>query len=220
MAIQKLEFFMALDPPTTTHQEKQVRVVNGKPVFYEPQEVKTARQKLRAHLSHHIPEETFTGPLQLTTWWCFSLKGQHKNMEYRTSKPDTDNLVKMLKDVMTDLSFWKDDAQVAREVIEKYWAKTPGIYVRVDSLTKYKQVVLLGNHELMKINNDIYNGFWRKYRDNVPDPEDVKWVQILEEATNLVQKYKIHPLVVHQVQDYLDQLECRCKNMFGKGIRG
>ena len=35
-----MEFFMAMVPPTVTHQEKQVRVVNGKPKFYEPQELK------------------------------------------------------------------------------------------------------------------------------------------------------------------------------------
>lgn len=43
---------MPMIPPTTTHQEKQVRVVNGKPVFYEPQELKTARMKLTANLAN------------------------------------------------------------------------------------------------------------------------------------------------------------------------
>ena len=42
--------------------------------------------------------------------------------------------MKMLKDVMTDLRYWKDDAQVASEVIEKYWANIPGIYVKVENL--------------------------------------------------------------------------------------
>lgn len=129
-----IEFFMAMDPPTRTHQEKQVKVVSGKPVFYEPQEVKAAREKLRTHLGQHVPETEFKGPVRLTTWWCFPVKGQHHDGEYRTSRPDTDNLVKMLKDVMTDLRFWKDDAQVASEVIEKYWADIPGIYVKVESL--------------------------------------------------------------------------------------
>jgi Holliday junction resolvase RusA-like endonuclease len=72
--------------------------------------------------------------VRLTTWWCFPIKRKHHDGEYRTSKPDTDNLVKMLKDVMTDLHFWKDDAQVASEVIEKYWADIPGIYVKVENL--------------------------------------------------------------------------------------
>lgn len=109
-------------------------MVNGKPVFYEPAELKAARQKLRAHLSQHLPEEVFVGPVRLTTWWCFPIKGDHKDGDYKTSKPDTDNLVKMLKDLMTELQFWKDDAQVASEVIEKYWAELPGIYVKVESL--------------------------------------------------------------------------------------
>lgn len=129
-----IEFFMALKPPTVTHQEKQVHVVNGKPVFYEPSELKAARAKLKAHLGRHIPDDKFTGPVRLTTWWCFPISGTHQNGEYKTSRPDTDNLVKLLKDVMTELHFWKDDAQVASEVIEKYWAEVPGIYVKVENL--------------------------------------------------------------------------------------
>ena len=42
--------------------------------------------------------------------------------------------MKLLKDIMTELHFWKDDAQVASEVTEKYWADIPGIYVKVESL--------------------------------------------------------------------------------------
>lgn len=132
--MMEAEFFMPMIPPTCTHQEKQVHVVKGKPVFYEPAELKAAREKLRAHMGRHIPDEKMTGPLRLTTWWCFPIKGKHKDGEYKTSKPDTDNLVKMLKDVMTELHFWQDDAQVACEVICKYWADQPGIYVKVESL--------------------------------------------------------------------------------------
>lgn len=130
-----IDFFMPMKKvPTVTHQEKQVHVVNGKPIFYEPEELKAARAKFQAYLGQHVPEKRFTGPVRLTTWWCFPVTGKHKNGEYKTSKPDTDNLVKLLKDVMTELHFWKDDAQVASEVIEKYWADLPGIYVKVESL--------------------------------------------------------------------------------------
>lgn len=130
-----IEFFMAMKKvPTMTHQEKQVHVVKGKPVFYEPAELKAARAKLRAHMSRHVPVEPFQGAVRLTTWWCFPVLGNHRDGEYKTSKPDTDNLVKLLKDVMTDLGYWQDDAQVASEVIEKYWAEQPGIYVKAESL--------------------------------------------------------------------------------------
>lgn len=130
----KINFFMAMIPPTMTHQEKQVRIVKGKPVFYEPAELQAVREKLRAHLGKHIPDEKFIGAVRLTTWWCFPIKGKHKDGEYKTSKPDTDNLVKMLKDVMTELHFWTDDAQVACEVICKYWSDVPGIYIKVENI--------------------------------------------------------------------------------------
>jgi len=129
------EFFMSMKKvPTVTHQEKQVHVVNGKPVFYEPEELKAARAKLLAHLGQHVPKERYIGPVRLVTKWCFLTTGKHKNGEYKTSKPDTDNLVKLLKDVMTELHFWKDDAQVASEITEKFWSDLPGIYVKVESL--------------------------------------------------------------------------------------
>lgn len=36
----RIEFFMPMKPPTVTHQEKKWRVVKGKPVPYEPPEVR------------------------------------------------------------------------------------------------------------------------------------------------------------------------------------
>lgn len=127
------EFFLAMVPPTVTHQEKKVHVVSGKPVLYEPEELKAARAKLEAHLAAHIPGQKYTRGIRLITKWCFP-KGRHKDGEYRTTKPDTDNLQKMLKDCMTRLGFWADDALVASEVVEKFWAEIPGIYIRIDEL--------------------------------------------------------------------------------------
>lgn len=129
----KIEFFMAMDPPTTTHQEKQASIVNGKPVFYEPQELKAARQKLMAHLTKYKPEKKYECGIRLLVKWCFP-RGKHKDGEYRITKPDTDNLQKLLKDCMTECGYWKDDALVSSEIIEKFWAEIPGIYIRIEEL--------------------------------------------------------------------------------------
>lgn len=129
-----MNFFMPMmNVPTVTHQEKQVHVVNGKPVFYEPAELKSARAKLEAHLAQYKPDQVYEGPVELVSTWCFP-RGAHRDGEYRTTKPDTDNLQKLLKDCMTTVGFWKDDAQVCREIIEKFWAEIPGIYIRVTAL--------------------------------------------------------------------------------------
>lgn len=128
------EFFMPMLPPTVTHQEKQVHVVKGKPFFYEPEELVAARSKLEAHLAKHVPANKYTKAVRLIVKWCFPITGKHKDGEYKKTKPDTDNLNKLLKDVMTTLGFWTDDVLVVSEIIEKFWAEKPGIYISITDL--------------------------------------------------------------------------------------
>lgn len=130
----KTEFFLHIIPPTTTHQEKQVTIKNGKPQFYEPDDLKAARAKLTAYLAQHIPEEKYTGALRVITKWCFPITGKHKDGEWKITKPDTHNMNKLPFDIMTDLGYWTDDAIVASEIIEKFWAKVPGIYISIEEL--------------------------------------------------------------------------------------
>ena len=127
-------FFIPMIPPTTTHQQKAVRVVKGKPVFYEPPELKDARAKLLAHLSKYAPAEPYTGPVRLYTLWYFPVTGNHKDNEYKATRPDTDNLQKLLKDVMTELHYWRDDALVVSEYIEKRYSEYPGLHVIIDPI--------------------------------------------------------------------------------------
>jgi Holliday junction resolvase RusA-like endonuclease len=130
-----MNFFIAIDPPTSTAQMKQVRVVKGKPIFYDPPAVKEARNVLSAHLAVHKPDKPMAGPVSLRVLWLFPKGKSHRNGEWRITKPDTDNLQKLLKDCMTKCGFWEDDAQVVREVAEKRWADDPsGIYIEVEEL--------------------------------------------------------------------------------------
>lgn len=129
------EFFMPMKKvPTTTHQQKQVAVVDGKPVFYEPAELKAARAKLMANLGQHVPAKAYVRPVRLMVKWCFPITGKHGNGEYKATRPDIDNSQKLLFDCMTDLGYWKDDALVVSLIAEKFWAELPGIYVKIEEL--------------------------------------------------------------------------------------
>ena len=130
-----MDFFLQIDPPTATAQEKQVRVVHGKPLFYDPAPVKEAKKLLIAHLLPHRPPKPLDGAVALSTVWLFPKGRSHRNGEWRVTKPDTDNLQKLLKDCMTRCGFWRDDAQVVRESVEKRWSDAPaGIYIEITPL--------------------------------------------------------------------------------------
>lgn len=126
------EFFMPMIPPTTTFQAKEVNWKNR--VIYESPKLRAVRNKLLAHLAKHKIDEPYTGGVRLVTKWLFPISGNHKDGDYRITKPDTDNLQKLLKDCMTKVGFWTDDCLVASEVIEKFWADTPGIYICISRL--------------------------------------------------------------------------------------
>lgn len=128
-----LQFFMAMDPPTATHQEHRVSARSGRVVFYDPPEVAEARAKLTAHLYRFAPPEPFRSAVRLTVKWCFP-RGCHADGEYHIKRPDTDNLQKLLKDCMTKCGFWVDDALVASEICEKFWAETSGIFIRIEEI--------------------------------------------------------------------------------------
>lgn len=128
---KKMDFFMPMIPPTSTHQERGHTVRNGKHIFYDRRNG-DAEEKLLAHLAKHRPSEPFTGAIRIVVKWCFPIKGRHKEGDPHTSKPDVDNLCKALYDCMTKLGFWKDDKQIYSSVTEKFWADVPGIWVSIE----------------------------------------------------------------------------------------
>lgn len=116
----EIEFFQPMEIPRTTHQQKRVAVVNGKPRFYEPPKLKTARSCYMLYLRKHAPAAPMQGPVSLAVRFRYHSPRMKKGRsEWKTTRPDTDNMIKLLKDCLTALGYWHDDAQVCREHIEK-----------------------------------------------------------------------------------------------------
>lgn len=137
-----MQFRLKMKPPTTTAQMHKVGVRNGKPYFYDPPEVKKAKADLMAHLSKHVPAAPFDEALFLDVKWLYPLEGKHKDGEWRITKPDTDNLQKLLKDCMTQLGFWVDDALVVKESVEKLWVEAaPGIYIQLMTIKELEDIL-------------------------------------------------------------------------------
>ena len=121
--------YLPINPPTATAQMKGVRVVHGKPMFYEKSEVKTARQMFTLELKPHAPKVPSDKPIKLTVWFAFDTKNKKLWGQYKPTRPDTDNSLKLLKDCMTGL-FFKDDSQVVEETVIKTYAEKATIMIR------------------------------------------------------------------------------------------
>lgn len=135
----KICFFIPGAPPTVTHQEKRmVMGKDGKPHMYEPPEIKIVKDKFCGQLQYTKrmfgPAEKITGPVRLTTKWIWPELRSGDGYVWKTTKPDTDNLIKIFKDCMTKVGYWKDDALVVSEITEKMRGPVPGISVKVEIL--------------------------------------------------------------------------------------
>ena len=133
--MDRFEIFLPMQKiPTITHQQKDIKIIKGKPVVYEPQELKDARALYTGKLYPVRPETPIQGPVSMIVKFCFDPGWRHKQGEWKITKPDTDNMIKLLKDCMTAAKFWSDDAQVAQEIVEKFWLRPSGIYIKIKSL--------------------------------------------------------------------------------------
>ena len=133
-----MKIFLLMNPSTVTAQERKVALVKNKPIFYKPENVKKAKAEIIKYLKPFKPPSPYEGAIELHVVWLFPKGKSHKHNEWRITKPDTDNLEKMLKDCMTEVGFWKDDSQVVHEDVYKIWSDSPtGIEIEIEPLGKY-----------------------------------------------------------------------------------
>lgn len=135
-------FFLECEPPTVTEQMHRFggRRKNGQVIVYRDARLEAARELFLRLLRPHAPKTPLEGPVFLSCTWFYSTKRRDRDGCWKTTKPDTDNAMKLFRDCMTLAGFWRDDAQVALERTAKVWAmKAPGILVEVNELAKWNE---------------------------------------------------------------------------------
>lgn len=136
---QIIDDFAAFTPPTTTAQQKGEAVTrSGKIRHYERAGVALARKTLTIAMAAMRPEIPFAGPTRASVEWVRpwlasdSPKARTAGKIPHPSRPDADNLAKLLLDVLTSLKFWTDDNLVTTLIIAKRRGGLPGISLRVE----------------------------------------------------------------------------------------
>lgn len=133
-----LAFFVSCDPTASTAQQKGVRIVKGKPMFFTKAKVKKAERQIVRLFAPYAPAVPLAGPLEVEVEFSYpwrkgeskSVKG-HWKCRPKDTKPDVENAFKSVGDQMTKLNFWSDDSQISRLVLVKIWADWPGIRVNI-----------------------------------------------------------------------------------------
>ena len=135
-----MRFKLKMIPPTATAQQKGERVVGGYIHHYKKKNVAQAEAILRDALLPYVPAEPITDqPIIFEAMWEFPYPKSAKKhrpgyKRWKITRPDTDNMNKLLKDVMTDRGFWKDDALICLEQIWKVYSDEPGIDICVNTM--------------------------------------------------------------------------------------
>ena len=135
-----IEFEFELpNKPTTTSQQKGVSFKGGKPHFYEKKKVKTQRSlyamAVRSAFNRAgVPFPYYDGLVSVNISFYFGVKNKRLWGHLKPTKPDADNSVKLMLDVLSDLHFWRDDAQVVVLRILKFYDEKSKIKIRLEEI--------------------------------------------------------------------------------------
>lgn len=132
--------FLAVEPPTVTHNDLEAYVVmrRGMPraAVRKSDRLKAAEDAIMAALGRCAPDLPLSGPLRLDVRWCFATHGRHEQGEPHAQRPDVDNLCKTLSDCLVRAGVIADDRLVADGMLAKAWADPAGIWVRVEEIER------------------------------------------------------------------------------------
>lgn len=119
-----ISFFHECNPPKSTAQQRR-HTKGGK--TYQPENVRRAGAIYQAIFEKYRPGVPMTGPLAVTILWTWRGK-----RGYKVTRPDLDNLAKLVLDAGTKAGFWLDDSQVADLHLVKFIGDITGIAVTVE----------------------------------------------------------------------------------------
>lgn len=145
-----IAFFAHADLPTITAQQHNIACVpvrvKGKrganftkhiPKVYDNLDLKKAKVQLAEILAPFKPPAPLDGALSLRIYWAWPWRKAEpkKNRMHGTlicyTKPDCDNLIKSLQDIMEKQGFWVNDSRIGHLEVMKSWCDVPGLGIEI-----------------------------------------------------------------------------------------
>ena len=102
----------------------QMKRYNGRTrTYFKSQRLQQTEDFYLNELRSYAPISPITGAVSLSIDFDYFTPTKKRRGKWKTTRPDCDNMVKILIDCMTKLGFWLDDAQVARLRVSKRYAE-------------------------------------------------------------------------------------------------
>lgn len=127
---QPIEFFHEFSPPTVTAQKRR-HTSRG---TYQTPAIQKAAATWQAVFEMYAPAAPMSGPLRV--WAAVTYPPpvcrRQNGVSAKMTKPDCDNLAKLMLDAATRAGYWEDDMQIADLHILKFEGQIPGLAFRLE----------------------------------------------------------------------------------------
>ena len=128
-----MKFYVKMDEvPKTTAQQKKFSTKTK--TFYKTSKIKQSEYLLVRALSGKQPRKTYETPIELSVTWLFPHTKRSKDGERKATRPDLDNLQKLLQDIMCKLGYYKDDSLITDLKVKKRWHRHSGLIIEINEV--------------------------------------------------------------------------------------
>ena len=128
-----MKFYVRMDEvPKTTAQQKKFSTKTK--TFYKTSKIKQSEYLLARALSGRQPRKTYDTPIELSVTWLFPHTKKSKDGERKGTRPDLDNLQKLLQDIMCKLGYYKDDSLITDLTLKKRWHRHSGLIIEINEV--------------------------------------------------------------------------------------
>jgi Holliday junction resolvase RusA-like endonuclease len=137
---RKWRAFVPIEPPMVTHNDLVAYAVmrRGEPHgrIRKSDRLKDYEDRFEAHVKSVAAEitDTLDGPLRETVKLCYSPGTKHMAGAPKMTKPDVDNVVKTLNDVLEHVGIIANDSRVCDLRVIKAYSEPAGIFIRIEEL--------------------------------------------------------------------------------------
>ena len=129
-------------PPPRSTMQGSTRILKkrdgslfiGKPLNSNAIKAKTYLKEL---LSPYRPIVPYAYPISIDVQYNFAFNKTEKKANIKKGviphykRPDSDNMMKGLFDVMSSLKYWNDDSQLCEIKFRKYFSSSPSILIKI-----------------------------------------------------------------------------------------